>query len=41
VVAYITGMGLKTTEAVENSVVPPISIRPTLRDFESKVLSLV
>jgi len=41
VVAYITGMGLKTAEAVEDVVAPPIAIRPTLRDFESNVLSLV
>lgn len=41
VVAYITGMGLKTAEAVEDAITPPIAIRPTLRDFESKVLSLV
>lgn len=41
VVAYITGMGLKTAEAVEDAVTPPIAIRPTLKDFESSVLSLV
>lgn len=41
VVAYITGMGLKTSEAVEDVITPPIAIRPTLRDFESSVLSLV
>ncbi|MBI2123605.1 MAG: pyridoxal-phosphate dependent enzyme, partial [Armatimonadetes bacterium] len=41
VVAYITGMGLKTAEAVEDAVTPPVAIRPTLADFESSVLSLV
>lgn len=41
VVAYITGMGLKTAEAVEDVVAPPIAIRPTLRDFEASVLGAV
>ena len=41
VVAFITGIGLKTLEAVERNVESPISIRPTLRDFERQVLSLI
>lgn len=41
VVVYITGMGLKTVEAIEHEVSPPISIRPTLREFERSVLSLI
>lgn len=41
VVAFITGMGLKTTEAVDREVAPPVTIRPTLREFERDVLSLV
>lgn len=38
VVAYITGTGLKTTEAVEEAVTPAVRIAPTLRDFERQVL---
>jgi threonine synthase len=34
VVAYVTGNGLKTQEAVAEHVSPPIHIRPTMRDFE-------
>ncbi|MDQ7842147.1 MAG: threonine synthase [Armatimonadota bacterium] len=41
VVAYITGIGLKTLEAVEERLAPPIRIPPTLRDFERAVLDLV
>lgn len=41
VVAYITGVGLKTLEAVEPDIGAPISIRPTLRDFERSALDLV
>jgi len=41
VVAYITGIGLKTLEAVEEHLAPPIRIAPTLRDFERAVLDLV
>jgi threonine synthase len=33
-VAFITGNGLKTQEAVADSVVQPVHIRPTLRSFE-------
>jgi threonine synthase len=33
-VAFITGNGLKTQEAVADSVVQPVRIRPTLRSFE-------
>lgn len=39
VVAYVTGMGLKTLEAVESELPAPVRIRPTLRDFEQRVLS--
>lgn len=39
IVAYVTGMGLKTLEAVETQVAAPLAIRPTLRDFEQHVLS--
>jgi threonine synthase len=35
VVAYVTGNGLKTQEAVADHVRPPILIRPTLREFEA------
>ena len=35
IVAYITGNGLKTQEAVADAVRPPIHIRPTMRDFEA------
>ena len=41
VVAYITGQGLKTLEAVEDAVRPPIAIRATLKDFERNVLEMV
>ena len=41
VVAYVTGQGLKTLEAVADSVRAPVAIRPTLRDFERNVLDLV
>lgn len=41
VVAYITGMGLKTSEAVASSLRDPIRIEPTLRAFERNVLQLV
>ncbi|HEX9532485.1 MAG TPA: threonine synthase [bacterium] len=39
VVAYITGQGLKTLEAVADAMRPPISIRATLKDFERNVLA--
>jgi threonine synthase len=39
VVAYITGQGLKTLEAVADATRPPISIRATLKDFERNVLA--
>lgn len=38
-VAYITGMGLKTQEAVANVLPPTVRIRPTLRAFEEAVLA--
>lgn len=41
IVAYVTGIGLKTLEAVEDRVAAPIAIKPTLRDFERSVLELV
>lgn len=41
VVVYITGAGLKTVEAIEAGVSPPITIKPTLLDFERNVLDLV
>lgn len=41
VVAYVTGQGLKTLEAVADTVTAPVSIRATLRDFERNVLDLV
>ncbi len=41
VVAYITGQGLKTLEAVADATRPPIAIRPTLKDFERNVLEVV
>jgi threonine synthase len=34
IVAYVTGNGLKTQEAVAERVSPPIQIRPSLRAFE-------
>jgi threonine synthase len=36
-VAFITGSGLKTVEAVTGAVRPPISIEPTIESFESAV----
>lgn len=41
VVAYVTGMGLKTLEAVETDLPQPVAIAPTLRDFERVVLDRV
>lgn len=41
VVAYVTGIGLKTLEAVEDHLRPPIRITPALRSFERAVLDLV
>jgi threonine synthase len=41
VVAYITGQGLKTVEAVADAMRPPIAIRATLKDFERNVLEVV
>ncbi len=41
VVAFITGAGLKTLEAVSGGGRPPIRIQPTLRDFERQVLAAV
>jgi len=41
VVAYVTGVGLKTLEAVAGACAAPISIRPTLREFERAVLDRV
>lgn len=41
VVAYVTGLGLKTLEAVADAVAAPVVIRPTLREFERNVLDLV
>jgi len=41
VVAYVTGLGLKTLEAVADAVAAPIEIRPTLREFEQHVLDRV
>ena len=40
-VAYVTGQGLKTLEAVADTVAAPVTIRATLRDFERNVLDLV
>jgi len=37
-VAYITGIGLKTLEAVEEEVAGPIIIKPTLESFKKVVL---
>jgi len=39
-VAYITGIGLKALEAVEELVEAPIRIKPTLASFEERVLAL-
>ncbi len=41
VVAYVTGVGLKTLEAVAGAIAAPIGIRPTLREFERNVLDRV
>ncbi len=41
VVAYITGNGLKTLEAVEGTLRPVVSIKPALREFERQVLDHV
>jgi len=41
VVAYITGMGLKTLEAVEDVVEAPVRIPPSVRAFEESVLPRV
>ena len=41
VVAYITGTGLKTLEAMEGALAPVVSIKPGLRDFERHVLDRV
>jgi threonine synthase len=38
-VAYITGMGLKTADAVAGRLPAPIRIRPSLRAFEQAVLT--
>lgn len=37
-VAYITGIGLKTLEAVEDQVAAPIIIKPTLESFKKSVV---
>ena len=34
-VVYITGNGLKTQEAVEDEVVNPLSIKPSITSFEA------
>ena len=34
VVAFITGAGLKTQEAVTGALTPPLSIEPTIASFE-------
>jgi len=39
-VAYITGIGLKALEAVEQGVEATIKIKPTLASFEERVLAL-
>ncbi len=36
-VAYITGGGLKTQEAVEDAVEIPLHIAPTMASFEEKL----
>src|SRR3990172_12544911 len=40
VVAYVTGIGLKTLEAVETRLTPPITIKPALRELERAALGL-
>ncbi len=39
VVAYVTGAGLKTQEAVEDKVISPIIIEPTLKSFKEEVIA--
>jgi len=41
VVAFITGMGLKTSDAVSEGLQAPVHIAPTLSAFERKVLQLI
>ncbi len=41
VVAFITGSGLKTTDALRGGGAQTVRIRPTLRDFEREVLAAV
>jgi threonine synthase len=36
-VAYITGSGLKTLEAVTENVIAPLHIAPTVNSFEQKL----
>lgn len=40
VVAYVTGIGLKTLEAVTDSVNYPLEINPSLRDFKKEILKI-
>jgi threonine synthase len=40
IVAYITGIGLKAIEAVEDVVEAAVTIKPTLASFEERVLAL-
>lgn len=39
VVAYVTGAGLKTLEAVEDSLTPPVAIEPTLQSFKDNLIA--
>jgi threonine synthase len=41
VVAYITGSGLKTVEAMDGALAPVVRISPSLREFEHQVLDRV
>ncbi len=41
VVAFITGMGLKTVEALAGALATPVLIPPSLREFERTVLRVV
>jgi threonine synthase len=41
VVAYITGTGLKTTEALDGALAPVVRIGAGLREFERHVLDRV
>ncbi len=41
VVAYITGMGLKTSEALDGTLADPVRIPATLQAFERNVLRLI